>query len=52
MALIPNDKEPRPAAGNTSQLVFAVLVSVIVGEPVLAAKVEDLFAVVPFCTTE
>jgi hypothetical protein len=49
---MPNDKEPSAAEGSTSQLLLADLLSVTVGVPVFAESVEDLFAVVPFCTTE
>ena len=49
---MPNDKEPTTAEGSTSQLLLADLLSVIVGVPVFAESVEDLFPVVPFCTTE
>ena len=48
---MPNDNEPRAAAGITSH-VLDVLVNVMAGVPVLADRVEVLFAVVPFCTTE
>ena len=48
---IPNDNDPSAAVGITSQLL-AVLVNVMAGVPVLAERVEVLFVVVPFCTTE
>lgn len=48
--LIPKDNEPRAADGNITH--DADLVSLIVGIPVLAERVEDLFAVLPFCRTE
>ena len=50
--LIPKDSDPRAGEGNTSQLLLADLLSVTVGVPVLAERVEVLFAVEPFCTTE
>ena len=49
---MPNDNDPGAAEGKTSQLVLAVLARVTVGVPVLAERVELLFATVPFCTTE
>ena len=49
--MIPNDNEPSAGEGITSQ-GSAVLVNVIAGVPVLAERVDVLFAVVPFCTTE
>ena len=52
MAFIPNDNDPNAAEGRTSQSLLADLISVKVGVPVLAERVEVLFAAVPFCTTE
>ena len=49
---IPNDNDPSVAKGSTNQLLLTDLVSVTVGDPVLAESVEALFAVIPFCTTE
>jgi hypothetical protein len=42
---IPNVFAPNPPVGSTTQL--ADLVKVMVGDPVFAESVEDLFAVVP-----
>jgi len=47
---MPNDNEPRAAAGNTTHV--ADLARVTVGVPVFAERLDDLFAVLPFCTTE
>ena len=49
---IPNDNKPSSAEGRTSQALFADLIKLTSGTPVLAESVEVLFAVVPFCTTE
>jgi len=51
-ALMPKDREPVAAEGNTSQLELADLVSVTDGLPVLAANVEAWLATEPFCITE
>ena len=51
-ASIPNDNDPSAAEGRTSQLLLPDLASVMVGVPVLAVRVELLFAVVLFCITE
>ena len=51
-ASIPNDNDPSAAEGRSSQLLPDVLASVMVGVPVLAVRVELLFAVVLFCITE
>ena len=47
-----NDNNPSAEDGRTSQLLLADLVSVTVGVPVFAERVEVLFAPVPFCTIE
>ena len=49
---MPNDNEPKAADGNTSQPLLADLVKLTVGVPVFAERLDDLFAVLPFCTTE
>ena len=49
---MPNDNKPKAADGNTSQPLLADLVRVTVGVPVFAERLDDLVAVLPFCTTE
>ena len=49
---MPKDKDPILPDGNTSQLLLVDLLSVTLGLPLLAERVEDLFAAVPFCITE
>ena len=49
---MPNDNEPRSAEGKTSQLLLADLARVTVGVPVLAERVELLFAALPSSTAE
>ena len=52
MAFIPNDNEPRVGKGSISQSLFADLVKLTAGIPVLAESAETLFAVEPFSWTE
>src|SRR5688572_5569396 len=47
-----NDNNPSAEDGRTSQLLLADLVSVTVGVPVFAERVEVLFGPVPFGTIE
>ena len=49
---MPNDNDLRAGEGSISQLLLLDLANLTDGVPLFDESVDDLFAVVPFCTTE